>query len=99
MADVIKLNYPAMQEMAQQCKTTAQRLQETVRMAQSICQQMEGGALVGDAGEAFGGALTQALVPAIQRLSQKFEEVAKDIEGAVQDMQQADSQRTSQLFN
>lgn len=99
MGDVIKLNYPAMQEMAQHCKATSQRLQETIRLAQSICQQLEGGALVGDAGEAFGGALTQALVPAVQRLAMKFEEVAKDIEGAVQDMQQADSQRAAGLFN
>ena len=46
MSDQIKLNYPAMQEMAQHCKATAQRLMDTIRLAQQIAQEMQGGALV-----------------------------------------------------
>ena len=53
MSDVIKLNYPAMQEMAQQCKAASQRLMETARLSQQIGQEMQNGALVGDAGDAF----------------------------------------------
>jgi WXG100 family type VII secretion target len=90
MTDVIKLNYPAMQEMAQQCKATSQRLLETVRLAQQIAQEMQNGGLVGDAGEAFSNALTSAFVPSVNKLSQKFEEVAKDIAGAISDMQAQD---------
>jgi uncharacterized protein YukE len=99
MADIIKLNYPAMMEMAEHCKATSQRLLETVRLAQAISQQMENGALVGDAGEAFSGALTGAFCPAVTRLSQKFEEVARDIEGAIQDMQSTDGTKVGSLFN
>jgi WXG100 family type VII secretion target len=98
MADVIRLNYPAMQEMARHCKKTAARLMETARLAQSIAQQMQNGALVGDAGEAFSGALTGAFNPSVTRLSQKFEEVARDIEGAIQDMQDADAGKAASLF-
>ena len=57
MSDVIKLNYPAMQEMAQQCKAASQRLMETARLAQQSAQEMQNGALVGDAGDAFSHAL------------------------------------------
>jgi len=98
MSEVIKLNYPAMQEMAQQCKTASQRLLETVRLAQQISSEMQNGALVGDAGEAFANALTSAFVPAVNKLSQKLEEEAKDIEGAIADMQASDK-GAGGLFN
>jgi len=90
MSDVIKLNYPAMNEMAQQCKATSQRLLETVRLAQQIAQEMQNGALVGDAGEAFSNAILSAFVPSVNKLSQKFEEIAKDIAAAISDMQAQD---------
>lgn len=91
MSEIIKMNYPAMQEMSAHCKSTAQRLMETVRLANQIAQQMQNGALVGDAGEAFCGALTSAFIPSVQKLSQKFEELSKDIEGAIADMRSSDS--------
>ncbi len=90
MSEVIKLNYPAMQEMAQHCKSTAQRLMETIRLARQAAQEMQNGAMIGDAGEAFSNALTSAFVPAVTKLGQKFDEIAKDIEGAIADMQAAD---------
>jgi WXG100 family type VII secretion target len=97
MSDQIKLNYPAMQEMAQQCKSVAQRLQETIRLAQQVAQEMQNGALVGDPGEAFSAALNTAFCPAVNKLSQKFDEVAKDIEGAIADMQAADKSAGGQF--
>jgi len=51
MAEIIKLNYPAMREMSQHCKQVAQRLQETIKMGQGIASQMENGALIGEAGQ------------------------------------------------
>ncbi len=90
MSEVIKLNYPAMQEMAQHCKSTAQRLMETIRLARQAAQEMRNGAMVGDAGEAFSNALASAFVPAVTKLSQKFDEITKDIEGAIADMQASD---------
>lgn len=90
--DVIKLNYPAMREMAAHCRKVSQRLQETVKMGQTIAQQMQNGALVGDAGEAFSGALQQAFVPSVNRLALKFNEVAADIQKAIDVMQDEDSE-------
>lgn len=92
MADVIKLNYPAMREMAAHCKHVAQRLQETIKMGQGIASQMENGALVGEAGQNFVQALREGFAPGVTKLMQKFEEVAKDIEGAIADMQAEDSE-------
>lgn len=98
MSEVIKLNYPAMQEMAQQCKAAQQRLMETARLAQQIGNEMQNGALIGDAGDAFANALLSALVPSVNKLSQKFEELAKDIQGAISDMQ-AQDKGAGGLFN
>jgi len=91
MAEVIKLNYPAMREMVLHCRKVAQRLQQTVQMGRGIANQMQNGALVGAAGMAFVDALNTKFTQAVTRLSQKFEEEAKDIEGAIADMQAQDS--------
>ena len=59
MSEVIKLNYPAMEDMARHCKAVAQRLQETIKMGQQIASEMENGALIGNAGETFSQVLRQ----------------------------------------
>lgn len=97
MADKIKLNYPQMEEMAQHLKAVSQRLLQTTRLARSIAQEMQGGALVGDAGEAFVNALNSAFVPGVTKLSQKFDEVSKDITQAINDMKAADSRSRSEF--
>jgi WXG100 family type VII secretion target len=91
-SDKIRLNYAQMQDMATQCTKVAQRLLQTVTLVQQVAAQMQGGALVGDAGDAFTSALTSSLVPAIQRISDKFAEINGDILGAISDMQAQDSQ-------
>lgn len=95
--DVIKLNYPAMEEMAQQCKAASERLTSTANLASQISSQMQNGALVGDAGDAFTHALTSALVPAVNKLSEKFKEIDGDIRQAISDMQSQDKAAGSQF--
>lgn len=90
MAEVIKLNYPQMQEMAEQFIKVEQRLQETVQLGRSIAQELQGGALIGDVGEAFAATLNGKFSRQTMQLSQKFGEVAKDIKAAIADMQASD---------
>lgn len=92
MSEVIKLNYPAMEDMARHCKAVAQRLQETIKLGQQIASEMENGALVGDAGQAFTQVLRQDFNSAVTKLMQKFEEVADDIQKAIDDMKAEDSE-------
>ena len=68
MADKIRLNYPQMQEMVRHMKAVEQRLMQTVQLARKAAQEMQGGAMVGDAGEAFANALNTAFVPAVTKL-------------------------------
>ncbi len=91
MADVIKLNYPAMQDMAQDCLKVAERLEQTGQFVRQTAQQLEADAImVGNAGTAFCDLLTHGLASNVQGLSERFREINKDILGAISDMQAQD---------
>jgi WXG100 family type VII secretion target len=90
MDEKIKLNYPAMMEMAAHCQKAAQRLQDTTKMGTGIASQMEGGALVGATGQLFCSALREGLTPSVNKLADKLNEIARDISAAVSDMQAQD---------
>ncbi len=98
MADIIKMNYGQMEEMAQAFAQGAQQLESTISEMNNIAQMLENGGLIGEAGDAFTDALRSALIPAINRLMDKFTELQGDVLGAMQDMQQAD-QDSSRLYN
>lgn len=89
MAEKIRLNYPALEDMAKNCEQFYQRLLQTVSLANQTAQQMQNGAMVGQFGDNF----VQALVVfqnKVKLLAEKFHDEAGDIRGAMADMQQAD---------
>ncbi len=57
MADKIRVNYAALDDMAKQCQQASQRLRQTVSMANNIAQQMQNGAMQGEFGDTFVQAL------------------------------------------
>jgi len=89
MADVIRANYQAMEDMAKQCDAVAQRLAQSASVSQKISGQMEGGSLVGKHGEIYVQALGMFYTK-VMKLSEKYREEAKDIRAAITDMQRAD---------
>ena len=90
MADQIRTNYQALEEMAKQCETVANRLAQTAALAQKIVGQMQNGALVGKHGDVYTTAMGLFFTK-VMKLSEKYREVAKDIRNASADMQRADS--------
>jgi uncharacterized protein YukE len=90
MADLIRTNYQALEEMAKQCETVANRLAQTAALAQKIVGQMQNGALVGKHGDVYTTAMGLFFTK-VMKLSEKYREVAKDIRNAAADMQRADS--------
>jgi len=89
--EVIKMNYPLMQEMAQIFQQGAQQLEQTNSEMQNVASTLEDGALLGDGGDAFSDAIRSVLAPAITRLTEKYTELQQDILKAMQDMQQSDN--------
>jgi uncharacterized protein YukE len=90
MTDKIRVNYPALQEMAQHCDKVAEELLQTQAIALKIAGEMMDGALIGDTGATFAQALNGNFNAAVLRLYAKFVEVSADIRSAVADMQAAD---------
>jgi WXG100 family type VII secretion target len=97
MQDEIKMEYPLMEEMKRTFAAGRETLQETVNELNSIADKMEGGALLGDAGSAFSGAVRGALLGAVNKLIEKFEELENDIQYAVDQMRAAE-EKAKQSF-
>lgn len=96
MADKIRVNYPALEEMANHCKMVSDRLSQTATMVQKSAAQMQNGALLGPPGDIYVQALSILQVK-VNKLSLKFAEEANDIKQAMADMQQADSAAGNQF--
>jgi WXG100 family type VII secretion target len=90
MAEKIKMNYPAMEEMAKYCDYANQQVLQTMSVGLRVAKMMRDGALVGDAGEAFAAALEGPYKGGCEKLAEKLREIAGDIRGAMADMKAAD---------
>src|SRR3972149_5356782 len=83
MADV-RMNYGSMETMSKSFRQMQGQIDESMKVMQKIAQMMEGGALQGDGGDAFRGAIQEKRLPRRKRLEAKMTERAQDITGAVQ---------------
>ena len=96
MADKIRVNYPALDDMAKNCDAFANRLRQTVSMANQIAQQMQNGSMQGEFGDIFVQALG-VFQTKVNKLADKFADTASEIRGAMSDMQQADNSAGAQF--
>ncbi len=92
MTDEIRVVYPDMEEMSRTFQRGAEQLKDTMQEMQNIASVLEDGALLGSGGQAFVEAIRGKLCPAINRLSDKFNELDKDVKAAVQYARDADKQ-------
>jgi uncharacterized protein YukE len=76
----IRLNRPVMEAMIATFKEGIDRLQDTSQQMQDIANLLEQGALQGQGGTAFVEAIRNKLCPGIARLSDKFNELAGDVQ-------------------
>jgi WXG100 family type VII secretion target len=90
VADEIKLVYELADDMSSTFDAGAEQLQDTMQEMQSIASQLEDGALLGRAGQAFVEAIRSRLCPSIGKLTDKFQELNQDVQAAKKAMQEAD---------
>lgn len=90
--DEIRVVYDSMDDMSQTFRQGVEQLQDTMQEMQSIANVLEEGALLGRGGEAFVDAIRSKLAPAMSRLTDKFEELDKDVQDAKNYAQEADKQ-------
>jgi WXG100 family type VII secretion target len=82
MADV-RMNYGSLEQMAKSFHQAHEQLEQTIREMDKVVKMMEGGALVGDGGQAFMEALNHKLKKRLQVLKEKMRELEGDVHGAV----------------
>lgn len=82
MVDV-RMNYGSMEKMEKEFKAAAKQLDDSMREMEKIAKMMEDGALHGVGGDAFVAAIQGSLLPVMNRLEEKMQELAGDINGAV----------------
>lgn len=90
MSDVIKMDYGMMEDMNRTFLQGVEQLQDTTQQMLTIASTLEDGALLGRGGVAFVDAIQTKLVPAIGRLTEKFDELAQDVNAAMTSMKEAD---------
>jgi WXG100 family type VII secretion target len=97
MSDIIKMDYGLMEEMSQTFLRGVEQLENTMQEMQSIANALEDGALLGRGGAAFTDSIRGKLCPAIARITDKFNELAGDVQKAMADMKSADATSQQQF--
>lgn len=97
MSADVQMNYDTMEEMSKIFQNGAQQLQETGQAMEQLATMMHDGGLLGEGGEKFADALRSRLSKRIHKLSAKFGELAKDVDGAVKDLRDGDKNAASRF--
>lgn len=97
--DVIKVDYDLMEEMKRTFLQGVEQLQDTNQVMQTVASELEDGALLGRGGTAFTDAIRSKLCPAVAKLTEKFNELAQDVQSAVDLMREADEDKSAPKFD
>jgi len=79
----VKMNYDSMERMGKAFKAAHSQVDTSMKEMEKIAKSMEDGALVGDAGKAFVDAIRSKLLKRMKVISDKMQELEKDINGAI----------------
>lgn len=93
----IKMDYELMAEMKEAFQRGAEDLDDSLHQVGNLAEMLESGGLIGEGGEAFSDALRGVLSNKIKMIRDKFEELARDIQHAVESMQDADSTSSGEM--
>jgi hypothetical protein len=98
MADNIKkMVYPEADQMIKVLTEACNQLRETIGEVESIAGALEGGVLLGKAGDAMAAGIRKQLVGSINRLIEGLEDGARYVAMEKEDMMAAE-QKSAKLF-
>jgi hypothetical protein len=99
MADsnIKKMVYPEAEQMIKILGEACNQLQDTIGEMEGIANSLEGGALLGQAGDAMAAGIRKQLIGSINRLIEGLEDGARFVEMERQDMLAAE-QKSAKLF-
>lgn len=79
MNDIVSMNYDEVEAMERTIRNSADRLSDLMSDIEQIAAQIDNGVLLGAGGEALSDAFRSQMNSGIDRLKEKFIEVADDI--------------------
>ena|SRR5579859_1838473 len=79
----VKMNYNSMENMQKAFQQAQQQVQESMQEMEKIAKGLEGGALLGQAGDSFKDAIRSKLEKAMGTISEDMGKLAQDINGAL----------------
>jgi len=83
MTTDMKMDYDEVERMSSLFRAANEELQDLSGEVRRWVAELEGGVLIGEAGQAFASALREVLDPRLGTLSAKLEENAADVSAAV----------------
>ncbi len=89
--DEIKLDYPKAGKMATAFTKGKEELEGIKQAMTKIASDLEGGAMLGEGGQAYVHVIREVFLKNLDKFIQKIEEEAADVNNAIKDMQAADS--------
>jgi uncharacterized protein YukE len=89
--DEIKLDYPKAAKMASAFTKGKEELEGIKQAMTKIASDLEGGAMLGDGGQAYVHAIREVFLKNLDKFISKIEEETADVNNAIKDMQAADS--------
>jgi uncharacterized protein YukE len=97
MADIMKMSYPDMEQMIKTFAAGKETLQDTASELQSIASAYEEAAKGHYADEMVDG-LRSDFAPALNKLIEKFQDMADSCQAAMEAMKASDEQESAPLF-
>ena len=93
----VQMDYDMMEDMARLVREGGQQLGDTIRTMQAIAGKLEDGALLGKGGDALASALRDRLSARLGRLQDKLDELSGDVNGALVDLRDGDTEAASRF--
>lgn len=97
MAQEIEVVYADCEAMVATFKDSHEQLQDVMTALQSIANVLADGALLGVAGTTFVDLIRDQMCPSLTRLTEKFTELATDVQKAIDIQRVADEQTAKSM--
>jgi uncharacterized protein YukE len=95
--NIMKMEYAEADQMIQVLKEACDQLQDTVAEMENIAGALEGGAMLGDAGEAFAAGMRKQLIGSLNKLIDGLQDGSRYIAMERDDMKMAESKSAGQF--
>lgn len=93
----VRMDYEAVEELIRQVITMQETFEIMVNSAEKAASKIEGGGLVNRTGRMWVDQIRSQIIPYLRRQQERYEELARDLNGAVRDLRDGDAAARSRF--